>query len=227
MNNGLQLETYVFKVFLLLLMGSHLLPSCGFGSWMWRRHRLTPSSESSLPTNPISLVLWTRRKPVAGRSFVVPMCQIGGGSVSSLSLRQVLADTGGTCWHKYFHPDGVLGLLWVAFTFTPALSVTEGSPREADVSHLFFSSSSYLNHFFGLDIPSTGSATAWASQPISALVCGAEMFIFLLWGLWGAGTRCLKYQTLKLPWHRLLQGSPSFRSLNQKEASSFMFKIKL
>lgn len=96
------------------------------------------------------------------------MCQIGGGSVSSLRLSQVLADTGSTWWHKCFHPDGVLGFLQVALTLIPALSVTEGSPREADVSHLFFSSSSYLSHFFGLDIPSIGSATDWA---FSAHLC--------------------------------------------------------
>lgn len=64
--------------------------------------------------------------------------------MSSLRLSQVLADTGSTWWHKYFHPDGVLGFLRVAFTFILAVSVTEGSPREADVSHLFFPSSRYL-----------------------------------------------------------------------------------
>lgn len=191
LNNGFQLETYVFTLkFSLTLDGILSSPQL----WLWQLNVEEAQVDTQLwvfPSHQSNFSGVVDKKEACGRHkfFVEPMCQIGGGSVSSLRLRQVLADTGGTCWHKCFHPDGVLGFLWVAFTFIPALSVTEESPREADVSYLFFSSSSYLNHFFGLGIPSIGSATAWASQPISALFCGAEMFIFLLWGLWGAGTR--------------------------------------
>lgn len=124
---------------------------------------------------------------------------VSGGYVFSLRLSLVLADAGSVCWHEGFHPDGVLGFLCVALTFTSALSVSKVSSRGADC--LLFFPQQYLPQLFWI-----GHRIYWSSN---CLIILSPSLCSFLWS-WDASLNALRVVE---SWQKVLRNTKLWSSV--------------
>lgn len=174
------------------MIESHPVLSCGYGSQMWGRYRLTLGSESFLPY------------PFLGIEFLGVVDKMEAYGEAEVFLCDFPCVSGWPCpigsvwcsWYlsagvKVSDSDGVLNFLWVAFTSIPVFSVTKASPREADVFP-----------FLSPEVPTSNPCLDWTSHLLGQQLPGHTQSIFVLfsvelgcfyscWGLQRAGTKCL------------------------------------
>lgn len=181
--------------------------------WVLSSPQLGHDPESSLLTV-LSLALnflglWTRLRHMGKwRLFMwPPMCQ--WGSLLSLRLSLMLVISAGMQVSTQMVCSVFFGWHW----HSPQFSLSQRHALERKCATLSFPSSIYLQSLFGLDISSIGSTTAWAfSVYFCILFHGAGVLLFMLRAVetWGKVPR--NNRPFKLPWHKHLQGSPSFRN---------------